>query len=44
MHVGEPDCPVAATERGRRVPVRANEYLTVADYDLWINPIMHFDT
>ena len=31
--LGEPDCPVAATERGRRVPVCAEEYLTVADHD-----------
>ncbi len=33
FNVGEPDCPVAATERGRRVPVRAEEYMTVADHD-----------
>ena len=33
VKVGEPNCPVAATERGRRVPVRTNEFLTVADHD-----------
>ena len=33
LKVGEPNCPVAAAERGRRVPVRANQFLTVADHD-----------
>ena len=33
VKVGEPNCPVVAAERGRQVPVRANEFLTVADHD-----------
>lgn len=33
IKVGEPGFPVAAAERGRRVPVRADEYLTVGDHD-----------
>ena len=33
IKVGEPNCPVAAAERGRRVPVLANEFFTVADHD-----------
>ena len=31
--IGEPKYPVAAVERGRRVPVRENEVLMVADHD-----------
>ena len=33
IKIGEPSCPVAAAERGRRVSVRAGEFLTVADHD-----------
>ena len=33
LKVGEPNCPVAAVKRGRGVPVRANQFLTVADHD-----------
>ena len=33
LKVGEPNCPVAAAERGRQVPVCANQFLTVADHD-----------
>ena len=33
LKVEEPNCPVAAAERGRRVPVRANQFMTVADND-----------
>jgi len=34
VKVGEPKFPVAAPERGRRVSVRLDEYLTVGDHDL----------
>ena len=33
IKIGEPNYPVAAAERGRRVPVRLDEYLTVGDHD-----------
>ena len=33
IKVGEPGYPVAATERGRRVPVRIDEQLQVGDHD-----------
>jgi len=33
LKIGEPNCPVAAAERGRRVAVRANESLMVTDHD-----------
>jgi len=33
LKIGKPTCPVAAAERGRRVPVRANESLMVTDHD-----------
>ena len=33
VSVGEPDCPVASAERGRRVPVRSDEVFAVADHD-----------
>ena len=33
IKVGEPGYPVAAAERGRRVPVREDEYFTVGDHD-----------
>ena len=33
IKVGEPNCPVAAAERGRRVPVRSDEFFSVADHD-----------
>ena len=33
IKIGELSCPVAAAERGRRVSVRAGEFLTVADHD-----------
>ena len=33
VKVGEPGYPVAAAERGRRVLVREDEYLTVGDHD-----------
>ena len=33
IKVGEPDCPVASAERGRRVPVRSDETFVVADHD-----------
>ncbi len=36
VKVGEPGYPVAAAERGRRVPVREDEYLTVGDHDFTI--------
>lgn len=31
--MGEPDYPVAAVERGRRVPVRSDEVFAVVDHD-----------
>ena len=33
IKIGEPNYPVAAAERGRRVPVCLDEYLTVGDHD-----------
>ena len=33
VSVGEPDCPVASAEHGRRVPVRSDEVFAVADHD-----------
>jgi hypothetical protein len=33
IKVGEPDYPVAAAERGKRVLVRDDEFLTVGDHD-----------
>ena len=33
ISIGEPAYPVAAAERGRRVPVRQDEYMTVGDHD-----------
>ena len=33
IKVGEPGFPVASAERGRRVPVRLDEFLTVGDHD-----------
>lgn len=33
IKVGEPDCPVASAERGRRVPMRANQSLQAGDHD-----------
>ena len=33
IKIGEPGYPVAAAERGRRVPVREDEYFTVGDHD-----------
>lgn len=33
VKVGEPKCPVAAVERGKRVLVRDDEYLTISDHD-----------
>lgn len=33
IKIGEPNYPVAAAERGRRVPVRDNELMTVGDHD-----------
>lgn len=33
VKVGEPQCTVAATDSGRRVPVRSDELFTVADHD-----------
>jgi hypothetical protein len=33
VQVGEPGYPVAASERGRRVPVRSDEYFLVGDHD-----------
>ena len=33
LKVAEPNCPVAAAERGCRVPVRANEFLIMTDHD-----------
>ncbi len=37
VSVGEPDCPVASVERGRRVLVRSDEVFAVADHD-WVDP------
>ena len=34
LKIGEPNCPVVAAERGRRVPVCANQFMTVADHDI----------
>ena len=31
--MGEPDCPVACAERGRRIPVQSDETFVVADHD-----------
>ena len=36
IRIGEPGFPVAAAERGRRVPVREDEYMTVGDHDFTI--------
>lgn len=36
ISIGEPGFPVAAAERGRRVPVREDEYMTVGDHDFTI--------
>ena len=33
IKIGEPNCPVASAERGRRVPVRSDELFTVGDHD-----------
>lgn len=33
IKVGEPRCPVASAERGRRVAVRSDEVLSVLDHD-----------
>lgn len=33
IKVGEPQCPVAAVERGKQVPVSKDKKLTVADHD-----------
>ena len=33
IKVGEPNCPVASAERGRRVPTRSDEVFTVMDHD-----------
>ena len=33
IKLGEPNYPVAASERGRRVPVREDEHFVVADHD-----------
>ena len=33
IKVGEPDCPVASAERGRRVPMRANQSLQTGNHD-----------
>ena len=33
IKVGEPGCPVATAERGRRVPVRGDEVFAVCDHD-----------
>ena len=33
IKVGEPNNPVASAERGRRVPVRSDEFFTVGDHD-----------
>lgn len=33
VQVGEPGCPVACAERGRRVPVREDEVFEVSDHD-----------
>ncbi len=33
VKIGEPEYPVAAAERGWRVPVREDEYMTVGDHD-----------
>lgn len=33
VKIGEPGFPVASAERGRRVPVRLDEYFTVGDHD-----------
>ena len=33
IKIGEPQFPVAAAERGRRVPVRSDECFSVGDHD-----------
>ena len=33
IKVGEPNNPVASAERGRRVPVRSDEFFSVMDHD-----------
>lgn len=33
INIGEPGCPVASAERGRRVPVRSDEVFAVSDHD-----------
>ena len=33
IKVGEPSCPVASAERGRRVLVRSDETFVVSDHD-----------